>query len=181
MSTNIDPGYTYEGIEVVPADMDAVREIVSLYETTSPPPKPPMARIQTFESVSAGLEYDEIEDTTDETYVAAMDDHRRQVYRIMELYFIRHCVNNPDALSGIMDDDVKRTGLFRYIVDISEVTQEAVAKAMDNFRVHVAKTTPVSLQDAGRSCRDADRGACLLCCSKVLPNGTVGFRQAVGP
>lgn len=169
--------YSYEGIEVEPADMNKVRDLISLYEESHPPPKPPMIKIRTFEAAMDGREFDEVEDRDDEEYKAAVSDHKQQVFRIMEMYFIRNCVKNPAELTDIVSDDKKRLGLFNYIVGISEITEEAVAKAMRKFRVQVVRKASGRLWHTIRSCGNAIERVGLFRRTENVFNDTVGFRS----
>lgn len=127
----------------LPVDMKQIRAEVAEWEDKNHAPAVPLIAQETFEARVSGRGVDMMPNPHDPAYKRALEfwDWRR--YQFMEAKVISRSVrfDEPTAYTTIALILVsqERLSLFRFIVNISEVTQEAVDKAARRFRLHLAR------------------------------------------
>lgn len=140
MEMNYTCPHTGAVLVVKQANMDALRKLLAELQVKRPPPKPPIVKIRTFETVELGLPDQEIEDLDDEGYKAARNEHNRILYSFTQNFFWRTClvIKTTEAIqqfTKIISSAEARVALFDFIRSNSELTQDAVlaAKARMGF------------------------------------------------
>lgn len=140
-------------LECVPVDMKEVRRETAEWEATHPAPVVPVISFKTFEAVTSGRSGDMLPNPDDPAYKKQLSDWQWQQRQFMEGKMFLRSVQLPTAaewgmLARIMTDirpNSQRFELFRFIISISEVTEEAVKEAGKRFRLYVERTAVARL------------------------------------
>lgn len=135
--------------------MKEIRAETAVWEQQHPAPLVPLVAQETFEAAFSGRGVDMLPNPGDKAYKKQLAEWEWQRRLFMESKMFGRSIQfqSPDdwaVLALVMTDtnqDSQRFRLFRFIIDISEVTEEAVETAGRRFRLHLERQTAVRLAD----------------------------------
>lgn len=172
-------------LECTPIDMRAMRDAAAKWESDNPMPQPPLVARETFEAVMAGRGVDMLPNPDDETYKSQLSLWNWKRYQFTESLMIKSSVQLAEpgdyqTLALILidgRDGGKRQQLYRFIRNISEVTQEAVDEAAKRFRLQMAQQAAARLAHKGRGRARTIRGNGVQGSGRDVQFTRVGSRQ----
>lgn len=153
-------------LQCVPVDMKGIRAETAVWEQQHPAPTVPLIAQETFEAVVSGRGVDMLPNPGDKVYKKQLAEWEWQRRLFMENKMFGRSIQfqGPDdwaVLALVMTDtnqDSQRFRLFRFIIDISEVTEEAVETAGRRFRLHLERQTALRLAHKIGQGQGANRG-----------------------